>query len=84
MERKDNLFDEELLESLLNESQPELALAEAISAYLESNSIEKLEDESLISFERMMKFLSLEGNPTLGEMKSLARAMKKRLRITFD
>ena len=84
MERKDNLFDENLLESLLKESQPELALAEAIRAYLESNSIEKLEDESLISFERVMKFLSLGGNPTLGEMKSLSKAMKKRLRITFD
>ena len=46
--------------------------------------MEELESLMGVEEERIMKFLALEGNPTLGEAKALARAAGKRLIIDFS
>lgn len=78
-----DLLSNEFLDDLLCESQAELSLAEAIGKYLEVHSIEDLEDLTGLDSSRLMKFLALEGNPTLGEMRNIAKAIGKKLVLEF-
>ena len=78
-----DLLSNEFLDDLLFENQAELELANAIGKYLETNTIEELEDNTGLDIARIMKFLSLEGNPTLGEMRNIAKAIGKRLVLEF-
>lgn len=79
-----SLISSELLESLMTECQAELRIAEELSKYLESHTIEELEDSTAISESRLIKLLALEGNPTLGELRNIAKALGKRLVIDFE
>ncbi len=67
-------------ENIMNMFEPEMAIISLIASLLETMSIEELSDLSEIKPERINKILSLEGNPTLGEIKNLARAGKKKSR----
>ena len=70
-------------ENIMNMFEPEMAIISLIASLLETMSIEELSDLSEIKPERINKSLSLEGKPTLGEIKNLARAGKKRVEIEF-
>ncbi len=78
-----DLLSNEFLDDLLFENQAEIALAEIIGQYLENHSIEELEDLTGLESARLMKFLALEGNPTLGEMKNISKAVGKKLVLEF-
>ena len=71
-------------ENILSNFQPEIELGTLISSLLEKMDFPTLSDKSEIDEERLKKILSLEGNPTLGEIKRLAKVAGKRVILSFD
>ncbi len=80
----ENLIPAEFIESLMLNNQAEIKIAEEISKYLEKHTMEDLEDAPGHTEGRIIKLLSLEGNPTLGEIRSIASAIGKKLIIDFS
>ena len=70
-------------DNLLSSFQPELEIGALISTLLETMDFTALADKSEIDEERLKKILSLEGNPTLGEIRRLASVAGKKARLSF-
>ena len=79
-----DILNEDVLKELYEENSYLIRFAEEIASFLEKRPMEELESLMGVEEERIMKFLALEGNPTLGEAKALARAAGKRLIIDFS
>lgn len=71
------------MEEYLISFQPDLEVVKLISSLLEEMDIETLSDRCEIDSDRLVKILSLEGNPTLGEIKRLSFVAGKNLRLEF-
>lgn len=71
-------------EFLLEAFQPDLEVVKLISELLESMDIQALSDCTEIKEERLLKILSLEGNPSLGEIKRIAKVAGKKVKLIFE
>lgn len=63
--------------------QADLDLISFISKILETMTIEELSDKSEMDSSRIIRILSLEASPSLGEIKRIAMAAGKSVRLEF-
>lgn len=63
--------------------QADLEVVKLITQLLDTMSLDDLADASEIDSERLEKILALDGNPSLGEIKRLAKVAGKCVKLEF-
>lgn len=71
------------MEGLYLAYQADLDLVSFISQILETMTIDDLSDKSEIDSSRIMRILSLDVSPTLGEIKRIAGVVGKNVKLQF-